>query len=114
MVFKVMSIMMVITMVMLTPRPLYCLTLVCAKEEKDICCTSGKLSDRRVRRRWPRKGKGGRRSWRRVKGEARGRRRAARHSCGLENLRLHLPRQGCFLLCHNQESSEVHRTICVS
>ena len=103
-----------IVMVMVTPRPPSSLTLVFAKEGRGICCTRGKLSGRarwKRRRRWVKKVEGGRRWFRRVEeeeGEAKGRRRRiVRLSCGLENLRLYLPRQGCFLQCQDQGSSEV-------
>ena len=75
-------------MVMSTFRHLSCLTLVSAKEGKDICCTSEKLSER-ARMGRMRKGEG-----RSVEKVVRRRRKLARWSTGLENLPLHLPRQG--------------------
>ena len=88
---------MTMVMVMSTFRPPSCLTSVCAKEGKDICCTSGKLSGRArmERRRRLTKGEGRKR---RAKAKVKRRRKIARLSCGSENLPLHLPRQGCFLL----------------
>ena len=95
-------------MVMSTFRPPSSLTLACAKEGKDIGCTRGKLSERArmERKRWMTKGEGRRG---RVEEKARRGRRIwnARHFCGLENLPLHLPRQGYLLLCQDQESSEM-------
>ena len=71
-----------------TLRPPSCLTLVCATEDKDICSTRGKSSER-ARMGRMRKGEG-----RSVEKVVRRRRKIARWSTGLENLPLHLPRQG--------------------
>ena len=71
-----------------TLRPPSCPTLVCAAEDKDICSTRGKSSERA---RMERVRKGEERS---VEEKVRRRRKIARRSPGLENLPLHLPRRG--------------------